>query len=78
MIKHRTVIVVGAGASKDLDLPLGVELQAQIADVISNRRADIWNYLRTAANNYCHKHGLSDEYAFERLSEHADQIKSAH
>jgi hypothetical protein len=30
MLKHRTTIVLGAGASKELGLPLGVELQAQI------------------------------------------------
>lgn len=36
MIKNKTVIVVGAGASKDLGLPLGTELKSKISTYLRN------------------------------------------
>lgn len=48
MITKRTVIVVGAGASKDLNLPLGFELQNSVAELLAETGSDFYRYFRSA------------------------------
>ena len=42
MFKSRTVFIIGAGASREADLPMGEELKGQIADLLDIRFADGW------------------------------------
>lgn len=54
MIKNRTLIVVGAGASRDLGLPLGRDLQALIGELVTSRdsvSSYFWQGVRLAVGN---------------------------
>lgn len=45
MFKPNTVLIVGAGASKEVDLPVGTELVDQIASSVSFKRDELTNRL---------------------------------
>lgn len=42
MINNKTVIIVGAGASKDLDMPLGNELQHRVSSLLSMENSPVY------------------------------------
>lgn len=48
MITKKTVIVVGAGASHDVGLPLGVDLQKRVADRLGDLETEESSYFRSA------------------------------
>ncbi len=71
MIRRKTVIVVGAGASNDLNLPLGEGLQRRISELL-NATGDIWQYLNSASLNHF---GVA---APDRAQMVADKVREQH
>jgi hypothetical protein len=59
----KTVFVVGAGASKEVNLPTGLELRAVIADFLNIRFADFGN--QTHGDKLVME-ALQNEYAASR------------
>lgn len=51
MIRKKTVVVVAAGASNDLNLPLGKGLQERVSGLLAET-GDIWRYLNSASLEY--------------------------
>lgn len=52
MFNHRTVVVLGAGASKEVGLPTGLELKDQLASIL-NFQYDDWNKLVSGDQLVC-------------------------
>ncbi len=77
MINNKTVVIVGAGASHDLGLPLGPELQIQVADQLGNRDSELWSFFRSAAENLFTTKGKAGVQAFITLCGLAQQLQSS-
>ena len=51
LIKNKTVIVVGAGASADLNLPLGPQLRDDVSELLSGANAEMTRYFVSAVHH---------------------------
>lgn len=69
MITKKTVIVVGAGVSNDLGLPLGPKLKSEVAEVLSGRPSAFSNHFRVAVGNLFKDDQQRAESAIARAKE---------
>lgn len=79
MINNKTIVVVGAGASNDLGLPIGSGLQKEIFKLLDTS-SGTFRYLRSAAHHYFEQEGLSREQIdaiVERAGSMSNQMRSA-
>lgn len=76
MIRSRTLVVVGAGASNDLGLPIGSALQSQISDLLQSPNDETKLSLSYAMENYF-KDPERGHLAFNRLKNLSKQLRTA-
>lgn len=77
MIKNKTVVVVGAGASKDIGLPLGDGLKKSVADILSDEGHKVRRYLYAAATAYMKRDNNRVESAFQAAARYAAPLRHA-
>lgn len=77
MLKNKTVVVVGAGASKDIGLPLGDELKKSVADILGDEGHKVRRYLYAAATDYMRSDNNRVESAFQVAARYAAPLRHA-
>ncbi|MFN0114907.1 MAG: hypothetical protein ACKVPY_09550 [Paracoccaceae bacterium] len=78
MINRKTVVVVGAGASSDLGLPLGAALKSEVANLATRRDDGIWLHLNSAMFHYFEPNRDIGEKALLHFSDFGSQLRSAY
>ena len=71
------VVVVGAGASFDLGLPLGSVLQQKVVAAVANSSSEAFRYFRAAAHNLFDKDGSRADAALARAQRHVSGLRHA-
>lgn len=77
MIKNPTVFVVGAGASKDLGLPLGPELKSSISKILSGKNRNFVPSFRAAIEKYFSGSNLKVDEIIRSLEVYSHRILTA-
>lgn len=77
MIRKRTVVVVGAGASNDLGLPLGPGLKNRVADLIEKHSETRDYLLQACRQRFSDNSGEITNQVFKRAAQQLDALKSA-
>lgn len=77
LINRETVIVVGAGASADLGLPLGDQLKDHVSNLFVGTDSDLYPFFEAAIAKLAEAKGFNANDAVKSMKNHADGIRSA-